>query len=143
MSYVLLGKYVNLRFVKVEDAAFILSLRCDSNKSKYINKTEYNIKKQEEYIRESLTRSDEWYFIIENKEQKPIGTYRIYDLCNDSFCVGSWLMIYGCSAFEMMEGEFLSKVFAFQTTGFSKFHLSVRKDNKKVIRYHTMMGAKK
>ena len=142
MEYVLLGKYVNLRFVKVEDASFILSLRCDPIKSKYLNKTEYNIEKQEEYIRNCLNKTDEWYFIIENKEQKPIGTYRVYDLQSDSFCIGSWLMVKGSSAFEMMEGEFLVKAFAFKITGFNKFHFSVRKENKKVVKYHILMGAK-
>ena len=45
------GKYVNLREVTVDDAEFILSLRCDPQKSKYLNPTEYNIPKQVEYIK--------------------------------------------------------------------------------------------
>ena len=31
----LLGKYVNLREISVNDAKFVLDLRCDSNKSKF------------------------------------------------------------------------------------------------------------
>lgn len=136
------GKYTNIRFVNIEDAEFILSLRCDEKKSKYLHKTEYNIEKQKEYIQNCLKKDNEWYLIIENKKHESLGTYRIYDLREDSFCIGSWLMIDDCSPQEVMEGEYLVKMFAFKKTGFQKFHFDVRKGNKKVIRYHKMMGAR-
>lgn len=136
------GKFVNIREVDVADAEFILSLRCDSKKSKYLHKTEYNLQKQIDYIKKYKMSDNEWYFIIESKTNEPIGTYRIYDLKEDSFCIGSWLMKDNCNPFEMMEGECLCKKFAFEQTGFEKFHFDVRKENKKVIRYHKLMGAK-
>lgn len=136
------GKYVNIRDVEVEDAGFILDLRCNEKKSKFLHKTEYNIQKQQDYIRHYKTLDNEWYFIIEDKKCNPIGTYRIYDLKDDSFCIGSWLMIDGVSPLETIEGEYLVKMFAFDATGFKKFHFDVRKENKKVIRFHKMMGAK-
>lgn len=136
------GKYVCIRDVELDDAEFILSLRCDKTKAKYLHKTEYNILKQQEYIKNYQTKKDEWYFIIERRNSQKIGTCRIYDLKKDSFCIGSWLMINGCSPLEVMEGEYLSKMFAFNKTGFTKFHFDVRKENKKVIHYHKMMGAK-
>lgn len=135
------GKFVNIREVDINDAKFILSLRCNNKKSKYLHKTEYNLQKQIDYIKKYQTLNDEWYFIIESKKNKPIGTYRIYDLKQDSFCIGSWLMKDNCTPFEMMEGEYLCKNYAFEQTGFEKFHFDVRKDNKKVIKYHKMMGA--
>jgi RimJ/RimL family protein N-acetyltransferase len=136
------GKYVNIREVTVDDAEFILSLRCNEAKAKYLHRTEYDIDAQKQYICNYLTKDNEWYFIIEDKENTPIGTYRIYDLREDSFCIGSWLMMDNRSPEEVMEGEFLVKKYAFQTTGFNKFHFDVRKENRKVIRYHKMMGAK-
>lgn len=135
------GKNVNIRDVEVEDAEFILSLRCDKKKSKFLHKTEYNIQKQRDYIKHYKTLDNEWYFIIENKENKPIGTYRIYDLKQDSFSIGSWLMVDKANPFEVIEGEYLAKCFAFNTTGFNKFHFTVMKENKKVIRFHKMLGA--
>ena len=35
LSKKLLGKYVNLREITLDDAQFVLDLRCDSNKSKF------------------------------------------------------------------------------------------------------------
>lgn len=40
------NKSIILRDVEVDDANFILSLRCDSNKAKFLNKTENNIEQQ-------------------------------------------------------------------------------------------------
>lgn len=136
------GKYVNLRNVSVSDAEFILSLRCDDKKSRFLHKTENDIEKQRQYIKSKENVKDEWYFIIENKNNVPIGTYRIYDLRPDSFCIGSWLMIDGVSPQEMLEADFLVRNFGFDTLGMNKMHFDVRKENKKVWTYHKLVGAK-
>ena len=136
------GLHTKIRLVRTTDAEFILSLRCNDKKSKYLHKTEFDINKQTQYIKNCLNRDDEWYFIITRKNDEPIGTYRIYDLRENSFCIGSWLMIDDCSPMEVLEGEYLVKMFAFEKTGFKNFHFDVRKGNKKVIRYHKIMGAK-
>ena len=87
------GKYINLRDVKEEDAEFILSLRTSEKKSRFLHKTQYDIDKQVSYIRHYKTLDNEWYFIIEDKKQVPLGTVRIYDIIGDSFCWGSWLLM--------------------------------------------------
>lgn len=136
------GKYVNLREVTVDDAEFILSLRCDPKKSRYLNPTEYNIPKQQEYIRNYLKKDDEWYFIVENKNHKPLGTERIYGVKGNQFTSGSWLMIDDVQLEEVMEGGFLLRNYAFNVLGFEKDYFDVRKDNKKVVRHHKSYGAK-
>ncbi len=136
------GKYVNLREVTVEDAEFILKLRCDEKKSRFLHKTEYNVEKQKEYIKNYLKKDNEWYFIIENKKHIPLGTIRIYDVEDDKFTGGSWLMVYGATSQETLEGEILMKEYAFNVLGFNKNCFDVRKANKKVVRFHKIWGAK-
>ncbi len=136
------GEYVNLRDVEIEDAEFILSLRCDEKKGKYLHKTENNIEKQQNYIKKYKTLDSEYFFIIENKKHEAIGTYRIYDIQKDSFCIGSWLMVNDADTNEVIEGDYLVRKFGFDTLKTDKLHFDVRKENKKVIRYHKMMGAK-
>lgn len=138
----LIGRFVNLREITVNDAKFVLDLRCDEKKSKYLNKTEYNLEKQIDYINNYLKKDDEWYFIIENKKHKPLGTVRIYDVNNDQYTSGSWLMSDGSSAQEVLEGSLLLRSYAFNILGFKKDYYTVRKDNKKVIRFHNISGAK-
>lgn len=142
VSEKLIGKYVKLREVTVDDADFILSLRCDENKSKFLHKTEYNLENQIAYIKKYFEIPNEWYFIIENKEGKKIGTYRIYDVQGDSFCIGSWLMIDGVSPAESFESDWILRMYGFDVLGFKKIHFDVRKGNKKVIAYHKMVGAR-
>lgn len=139
----IIGKYVNLRQINIEDASFVLSLRCDEKKSKYLHKTENNIEQQKNYITNYLTKNNEWYFIIENKQNEPIGTYRIYDLKKDSFCIGSWLMVDGTKAEETLEADFLVRNFGFDNLSMNKIHFDVRKKNEKVLRFHQITGAKK
>ena len=60
VSEKLIGKYVNLREVTVDDAEFILSLRCDENKSKFLHKTEYNLENQVKFLG-ALSRQEELF----------------------------------------------------------------------------------
>ena len=138
---ILNGKFVRLRDVEVDDAQFILMLRCDEEKAKFLHKTENNIKQQEDYLKNYKKKANEWYFIIENLQGKPIGTYRIYDVNDDSFCIGSWLMISGSSPQEALESDFLLRKFGFEVTNLTKIRFNVHKNNKKVVRFHKCLGA--
>ena len=138
----IIGRKINLRDIETADANFVLSLRCNEKKSKHLHKTENDINKQIEYIKKYKTLNNEWYFIIERKNGEKIGTYRIYDVQKESFCIGSWLMIDGITSEEMLEADYLVRLFGFNKLNMNKIHFDVRKENKKVIRYHKMMGAK-
>lgn len=136
------GKYVNLREVRLSDAPFILSLRCDKKKSKYLHKTENNLQNQIVYLEKYFSLDNEWYFIIENKKKLPLGTSRIYGINGRQYTGGSWLMKDGCLPEETLEGALLARFMAFEVLGFEKDCFDVRKDNKKVVRFHLLCGAK-
>ena len=135
-------KYVNLREVEISDAAFILALRTDEKKSRFLHKTENNLQKQIDYLKRYKALDNEWYFIIENKKGKPLGTVRIYNVNPPNFTGGSWLMTNDALPEETIEGDLILKEYAFEVLGFEKSCFEVRKGNKKVIRYHQMCGAK-
>ncbi len=136
------GRYVNIREVKIEDSEFILSLRCDEKKSKFLHKTEYNLEKQKKYLKHYMSLDNEYYFIITDKQNIPLGTIRMYDLKKDTFISGSWIMTKKSAVEEVLEGNYLMLNFAYSILKYQKFHFDVRKENKKVIRFHKMMGAK-
>lgn len=136
------GKYVNLREVQMEDAEFILSLRCDPKKSCFLHPTENNLEKQIAYLKHYFTLDNEWYFIIENKKHEPLGTTRIYDVKGLQYTPGSWLMKDGSLPEETLEGSLLACQFAFEILGFERDFFDVRKENVQVVRYHKMRGAK-
>ena len=136
------GKFINLREVTEDDAAFILNLRCDEKKSRYLNKTDNDLQKQIDYLKKYLTKENEWYFIVENKEHEPIGTVRIYDVKGKQYTGGSWLMIKEASPSEVLESNLLVRNYALNILGFEKDYYDVRKGNKKVLRFHKICGAK-
>lgn len=136
------GKYVNLREAEIEDAAFILSLRCNEKKSRFLNKTENDLEKQTAYLKRYKTLDNEWYFIIENKNHDPLGTSRMYDVRGTQYTGGSWLMKDGSLPEETLEGSILARQMAFEKLGFEKDCFDVRKANKKVVRFHKLWGSK-
>jgi RimJ/RimL family protein N-acetyltransferase len=135
------GTFVDLREVKIDDAEFILKLRCDEKKSMFLHKTQNDIGLQKTYLENYFAKTDEWYFISQNKRGEKIGTIRIYDLRKDSFCTGSWIMADGSSTEECFETTYLCHRYGFTVLGFEKMHIDVRKGNKKVLRFHKTMGA--
>lgn len=137
------GKSINLRDVEISDAEFILTLRCDSQKAKFLHKTENDLAKQIAYIQSYKAKEDEWYFIIESKGGERLGTVRIYDVVdNDDFCWGSWIVKNGAPANVAIESVLLVYEYAFYTLGFTKAHFDVRKDNVKVRAFHKRFGAR-
>lgn len=137
------GKNINLRDVELFDAQFILDLRCDEQKSTFLNKTEYNLEKQIQYIKKYKTKKNEWYFIIESKDKERFGTIRIYDIIdNDDFCWGSWIIKPNAPINVAIESVLLLYDYAFYALEFNKAHFDVRKANIKVRAFHKRFGAK-
>ncbi len=135
------GKYVNLREVRLEDAAFILELRTDAKKSRFLHKTENSLQKQIDYLKRYFTLDNEWYFIIENKQHDPLGTIRIYNVNYPCFTGGSWITKKGTSPQESFEADLLLRSYAYEILGFRESIFDVRKKNVKVVRYHKICGS--
>jgi hypothetical protein len=71
----------------------------------------------------------------------PCGTVRIYDLREDSFSWGSWILNEDKTKYAAIESALLIYKFGFERLGFSKSHFDVMKGNAKVISFHRKMGA--
>lgn len=137
------GKNINLRDIEISDAQFVLDLRTNDKKSLYLHKTDADIQKQINYINKYKTLKNEWYFIIEDKNGKPLGTVRIYDVIGDSFCWGSWLIVDNAPSQTALESALLIYDYAFDYLNFNNVHFDVRKGNVKVQRFHELFGAQR
>lgn len=139
------GKNINLRTVEIEDADFIYTMRQNRKKTKYLSKVTGTVDSQKEWIKNYKQREDEqkeFYFIIESKNKDKLGLVRIYDLKNDSFCWGSWLIKEDTPKTTAIESALQIYEFGFYKLGFEKSHFDVRKGNDKVIAFHQRFGAK-
>ncbi|WP_243348772.1 GNAT family N-acetyltransferase [Parabacteroides sp. FAFU027] len=127
------------RLVDESDAEFILSLRLDSRLSRYLSKTENDLQKQIDWIREYKKRESEkleFYFITVDEEGNRYGVNRIYNFKNDSFEVGSWLFAPSTPNGVSIISDLNVREFGFEAFGFNCCRFEVRKNNLSVLTYH-------
>lgn len=138
------SKSIRLRFVEETDAEFILKLRLDEKYNQFLSAVTADLQSQKDWIKKY--KNDEkdkkqFYFIIERLDGTPCGTVRVYDLKQDSFCWGSWILNEDKTRYAALESAFLVYKFGFEVLGFKKSHFDVMKGNERVISFHKKMGA--
>ncbi|MDB4349642.1 GNAT family N-acetyltransferase [Omnitrophica bacterium] len=139
------GRSIVLRLVDIKDAQFILNLRLDKKLNKFISKTNTSLASQIRWLEDYKKREadkQEYYFIVESKEQQKYGTIRLYDFMNDSYCWGSWIIKKGAPSRAAIESVLLAHQFGFYTLGFRRSRCNVRKTNKKVTAFYLRLGFK-
>ena len=138
---------VRLRLARPEDAAFIYSLRIDEGLNKHLSSAPESEAGQRAWLEKYRLREDagsEFYFIIQNKvTDKDCGTVRIYDLRDDSFCWGSWILNADKPRLASVESMMFVYEFGFGLLGFSASHFDVRRGNERVISFHEKTGARR
>ena len=136
----LVGKSITLRNVTLEDAEFIVSLRTDMQKGKFLSPTSNDVEQQRKWIGNYLRGEGQAYFIITDLENKPYGTVRMYDQQGRSFCWGSWILTKAAPSNYAIESALLIYLYALNL-GFESAHFDVRKGNASVIKFHERFGA--
>lgn len=134
------GDNLVFRDARVDDAAFILSLRTDAEKSQHLSPTQNDLGQQEAWLTRYRSDETQTYFIIESKAGERVGTVRLYDPVGDSFCWGSWILKQGTPPSYGIESALIVYKFAL-VCGFKKSHFDVRKLNTSVWRFHERFGA--
>ncbi|QKJ36922.1 GNAT family N-acetyltransferase [Pseudomonas sp. MPDS] len=138
------SKSIRLRLIEESDAEFVLRLRLDENYNKYLSSVVADIDAQRSWIRSykfDEAAGNQYYFIIERLDGTRCGTVRIYDIRENSFSWGSWILNEDKTRYSAIESAFLIYEFGFDHLGFEKCHFDVRKENTKVISFHEKMGA--
>lgn len=136
------GKTLSFRNACVDDAAFILSLRTDGEKSRYLSAVSAELADQQAWLERYSKADDQAYFIIEYKG-RAIGTVRLYDPQGASFCWGSWILINASPSQAAIESALMVYAYAIDCLGFSSAHFDVRKGNERVWKFHERFGAKR
>ncbi|RWY57318.1 GNAT family N-acetyltransferase [Mucilaginibacter gilvus] len=127
------------RLVEESDAAFILSLRTDEGRAKHLSATDNNLQKQIDWIRNYKEREKagiDYYVLFEDDKQQPLGVFRLYDIKDKSFTSGSWLIKPGCNEFVGLKSDLFIGFLAHEMLHLDDCFFDVRKNNKKVLRYH-------
>ncbi|MBW3530951.1 GNAT family N-acetyltransferase [Shewanella sp. NKUCC06_TVS] len=141
----LVSKSIRIRLVEESDAAFILSLRLDDNYNQFLSKVSADLDAQRDWITEykkDEVGGKQFYFIIEKLDGTACGTVRVYDLREDSFCWGSWILNEKKTRYAAIESALLVYEFGFRHLNLNNSHFEVMKENCKVISFHEKFGAK-
>mgnify|MGYP006084254503 CR=1 FL=1 len=141
-----LDKYgLSVRLVNQDDAEFIIGLRTNIKLGRFLNFTNNDIKNQKKWIRDYKIREKnglDYYFIYTHNGER-IGVNRIYNINGKTATAGSWV----CSPHLPFEIPFIT-VIIIREIFFDILQLQIdlfdtRKENKKVIRMHKILGAHK
>lgn len=131
---------IKLRLVEETDAEFIIDIRTDSTKSKFINSTNSDIEEQKKWIREYKKREkveEEFYYIAIDENDEKFATYRLYNKNKDSIEVGSFVSKpFYQIALNIIKVDVILKTYVFEVLGYNTLNFEVRKKNKSVIYYH-------
>lgn len=135
-----MGKTLNFRNVQIHDAGFILSLRTDKEKSRYLSSVSGDLDEQRAWLERYSKDDSQVYFIIEYQGEA-IGTVRLYDPQGSSFCWGSWILVNSRPKHAAMESALMVYAYAVDHLGFTAAHFDVRKGNERVCQFHERFGA--
>lgn len=137
-----IGKTLVFRDAAVADAEFILSLRTDAEKSRYLSAVSGELADQRTWLEQYAVAEDQAYFIVEYQNEA-IGTVRLYDPQGGSFCWGSWILKSNPPSHASMESVLMVYAYAIDHLGFLAAHFDVRKGNERVWKFHERFGAQR
>ena len=134
------GKYVTLRSVTEGDAKITTELRQNPEKVKFLHPVSADVEKQREWIKRQIHTEGDYFFLVLDKNDKPIGTMGISEIQEDKGYTGRLLM-YG-NAFQSYEAYMLLIDFGFKELGLIEQHGETDIENVSAMKFSKMFGFK-
>lgn len=134
---------ISLRLVEIDDAEFIVSIRNDEQKKRFISPSCTNIESQRAWLQDYKTREheDKEYYFIASENGVPFATYRGHPITEKIVTGGSWVTKPGYSKWlNSIKVDILMKELVFTEWGFEEARFDVRKENKSVVKYHMLFN---
>ncbi len=137
---------LKVRLVNENDADFIVSLRSDPNKTKYMVTLNHEIESQIRWMKEYKKREKEgldYYFIYSSLNNKPIGVNRLSHInCREKTAVtASWITIGGL-IYEPFLMQLILNEIAFNLLEINILKGQIHIKNNKLIRFFELFDAK-
>lgn len=135
---------IRCRFVNVKDAEFIIKLRSDEKRSRFIHTTDLDVSKQEDWIRQYKLREQqglEYYFIYE-MDGYAFGVNRIYDIREHCCTEGSWVCLPIENQSKTIATALIMRDIVFDILNFDYDVFAVSFGNNQVKKFHLLGGAK-
>jgi RimJ/RimL family protein N-acetyltransferase len=137
-----IGSRLRFRDATPDDAAFILALRLDPTKNRYLSAVDDDLGKQRAWLERYATDPTQAYFIIEALDGRAVGTVRLYDPQGMSFALGSWIVTDDAPRLCAAESTTMAWAYGLEL-GFTACHFDVRKENRICWSYNEQCGAER
>jgi RimJ/RimL family protein N-acetyltransferase len=138
------GGRLRLRLIEPDDAAYVHGLRSDPRYNTHLSPVSGGVEDQRAWIegykaREASGR--EFYYVIERLDGVRCGLVRLYDIDQDSFTWGSWILDENKPPKAALESAVLLYRIAFEQLGIPKAVFDVRRGNEHTLAFHRRFGA--
>ena len=142
-----LDKYgLHVRFVREDDAEFIVALRTNAHNARYIHDTDASVEAQRAWIRNYKVReaAGEEYYLLFEVEGVPQGVYRIYKRYDDWCVTGSWVFSPDAQRNAALKAMIITHEIVFEELGNKYVHDvdGINEENKGVINAMKSIGGK-
>lgn len=134
----LCGKYVYLHSADIDDAEFTLSIRKNPELMKYMPILDITIDQQRAWIESQRKQVNDYFFVVRNNLNQPIGTVSLYNMQEKTAESGRLVLI--GNALENAEAVLLLFRFGFQYLQLERIQGRVYVNNKRAIRFNSLFG---
>lgn len=132
------GRFVNLRSADIQDAAFTRDIRRDPELTKYMPIIKNSIKEQEDWICNQRLKEGDFFFVVEEKSGKAIGTISLYNI-NGTRGHSGRIAIRG-NFIQCIEAQLLMCNFAFNELHLEEITGDCYNDNIRAIKFSEGYG---
>lgn len=137
------GPNLTLRLVDADDAEYIHRLRTNPAYNEHLSEITGTTNDQRRWIEAYKAREAlgvELYYLIERHDGRPCGTVRLYDIVDDQFTWGSWILDENKPAKAALESAILSFGVGFGLLGKSRAVVEVRLGNTHAEAFYRRFG---
>ncbi len=134
------GKYISIKSVSYEDAPFIVDIRNNEEKNKFLHAVSKDIDAQKEWIRKQIDRKGDYYFIIFDENGQRVALASIYDIdeVTGEAEFGRWVS--NGNAFQNIETIILIYDLAFEELGVKTIYTRTKVENTQVVNLWKRFG---
>lgn len=139
------GPNLTLQLIMPDDAGYVRTLRTDPTYNRHLSAVHGTVEDQRQWIEEYKAREangEELYYVIERKDGTRCGLVRLYDIGDDSFTWGSWILDANKPRKAALESALLSFGVGFCCLNLPKAFVDVRINNEKARAFYVRLGMK-
>lgn len=137
------GLRLRLRLITPDDADYVYNLRMDAAYNQHLSEVRGTADDQRRWIegyQERETAGREYYYVIERLDGQRCGVVRLYDIGEESFTWGSWILDHNKPPKAALESAVLSFGVGFNQLDKHRALVDVRTQNKRALAFYVRFG---